>query len=91
MTEADTIAALARAIAANLPPQIPIDVALWNAADCAAYLRTSESSFYSRVACLPGFPQPIRLPRPDGRKGHPRWKAREVIEWAERHQERRAA
>jgi len=83
--------ALARAIAANMPPAIPIDVALWSAADCAAYLRTSESSFQSRVAYLPGFPQAIRLPRPDGRRSHPRWKACEVIAWTERYQDRRAA
>lgn len=89
--DTDLIDKLARAIAANLPAHIPIDVALWSAADCAAYLRISESSFYQRVAPLPGFPQAIRIPRADGHKGHPRWKAREVIEWAEQYQERRAA
>lgn len=87
----ELIVAIARAVAANMPPQIPIDVALWSVADCAAYLRISESSFYQRVACMPGFPQAIRIPRLDGSRGHPRWKAREVIEWAEGHQERRAA
>lgn len=87
----DDILTLARAIAAHMPPTIPVDVALWSTADCAAYLRISESSFQQRVACLPGFPQAIRLPRATGHTGHPRWKAREVIEWAEGYQERRVA
>lgn len=89
--ESDLIDKLARAIAANMPAAIPIDVALWSSEDCAAYLRISKSSFSQRIACLPGFPQAIRLPRADGRATHPRWKALEVIEWAEKYQERRAA
>jgi hypothetical protein len=38
----NTIEQLARAIVARLPAPIPVDVALWSAADCAAYLRISE-------------------------------------------------
>ena len=91
MTDTDMIDKLARAVAAHMPPAIPIEIALWSSADCAAYLRISDTNFGQRVACLPGFPQAIRLPRATGHTGHPRWNAREVVEWAERYQEKRAA
>lgn len=71
--------------------QVPIDYRLWTVKQIANYMRRSEKVTGERMVYLPGFPKPIRLPTKDGSKGHPLWKAREVIEWVERHQERKAA
>lgn len=73
-------------------PPIPIDVALWSVAEIAAYLCVSDTQVRERYACRPDFPRAIRLPvTGSSGRGHPRWKASEVIEWAERHQERKKA
>ena len=82
---------IADAVAARIQPRVPIEHALWSVLDCAAYMRISESAFRQRIACLPGFPQSIRIPRADGHIGHPRWKAIEVIHWTEAHKEKRSA
>jgi predicted DNA-binding transcriptional regulator AlpA len=73
-------------------PSIPLDVALWSAAEVAAYLCVSVAQVRERYACRPDFPRPIRLPvTGSSGQGHPRWKASEVIEWAENYQEKRRA
>lgn len=81
---------IASAVAARIP-RVPLDVALWGADEIADYLAVSRRQAAEKVVMLPGFPQPIRLPVLRGGKGHPRWKAAEVIAWAESHQEKRAA
>lgn len=73
-------------------PAIPLDIALWDASEGAAYLRVSESQYKERYACRPDFPRAIRLPVEGSTgRGHPKWKALEVIEWAQRWQERKRA
>ncbi|MEW6314613.1 MAG: hypothetical protein AB1513_11340 [Pseudomonadota bacterium] len=62
---------LAAAVADRVAPAIPIQIALWDSKDCAAYLRCSVSHFMQRIAALPGFPQSIRLPA-SGAAGRPR-------------------
>lgn len=91
MTEPDLIDKLARAVAAHLPAQIPVDVALWDSSDCASFMRVSCGHFMQYIAPQPKFPQALRFPKLDGKTGQPRWKAKEVIEWADSHQEKRAA
>ena len=71
-------------------PLIPVDVDLWDSETIAAYLKCSASHVMQRYAPLPNFPQTIRLPT-GGSRGTPRWKASEVIEWAEKYKEKRAA
>lgn len=68
---------------------IPLDKRLWNADDCAAYLRETTKQFLERIACLPQFPKRISYPTASGSRSRPKWKAIEVIDWAEKHQERR--
>ncbi len=77
----------------RLSPRIPVVVDLWSVREIAAYLKRSPSVVRERISALPGFPQAIRLPVPGGRtgRGNPLWKAREVIAWAEKHQEHRVA
>ena len=70
---------------------ISIEHDLWDAAMIAAYLKVGKPQVLARYAPLPGFPQAIRLPVAGGGKGQPRWKAKEIIAWAEKHQEKRAA
>jgi len=69
---------LAAALAAQLPPPIPIEFNLWNVATIARLLKRNESQVRNRIVCLPEFPKAIRLPVPTG----PRlYRAAEVLAW----------
>lgn len=61
--------------------------ALWDAADCAAYLRCQPRQVTERYATLEDFPKAIRLPSRTG-KGHPKWRAEEVRDWVRKYQRR---
>ncbi len=53
-----------------------------------AFLKRSEAVVRERITALPGFPQAIRLPVAGSKgRGQPLWKAKEMIAWAEKHQE----
>jgi hypothetical protein len=82
---------LARAVAAHLPAQMPVDIALWDGDYIAALMQMKPKYFKEQVATAPGFPQAIRVPLASGGRSSPRWKAEEVIEWMGKNQERRAA
>lgn len=70
---------------------IPPERDLWDAETIAAYLKVSARQVAERYACRPDFPRPILLPSESGSRNHRRWKAKEVMEWAESLQERRRA
>jgi hypothetical protein len=72
-------------------PIVPAGSELWTADDIAEYLRMNSRQVKERVVPVPGFPQAIWIPSTTGRRGQPRWKRSEVIDWAERHQDRRVA
>lgn len=74
---------LAAAVAARIMPPVPIDVDLWGAAEIARYLKCARNKVAQRFCSLPDFPRPIRLPNAEGGRAHPRWRARDVIAWAE--------
>lgn len=84
----DLIEQLAAALADRIRPEVPLSVDLWDAKLVAAYLKVSPKHVLERYSPRPDFPRAIRLPAASG-KGHPRWKALEVIEWAEKHQDRK--
>lgn len=65
----------------------PQEERLWTSAEVAAYLRYSVKNFTDRIMTLPNFPVPVRLPRPTGGKGHPRWKPEDIKNWIEQHRE----
>lgn len=91
MTDRDLIDQLAAAVAARVQPRVPLDVALWSVEDVANYLNSTPKSVCNNIMPVPGFPAAIRLPTKTGGRGHPMFKAAEVIAWAESYQERRVA
>ena len=68
-------------------PPIDLAVTLWNTTDVAEYLKVSYRYASEYVVTHHTFPNALRLPNKNGRKGHPRWYASEVVEWAARYQE----
>lgn len=59
---------------------VPVDKRLWTAEACAQYLGYSRSHFLQHIACRPDFPRSRHVGKGDGGR---RWKAAEVIEWAD--------
>lgn len=59
------------------------DKEIWDAQDCADYLKCTRKHFSDRISNNHGFPQPLRMPSPEGKNPHRRWYAKEVIQWAE--------
>lgn len=61
---------------------IPLEAQYWSVKEIAEVLKVSASQVYQRIVCQPTFPKARRIPTTEGR-GHPRWKAVEVLEWIE--------
>ncbi|MDI3260276.1 MAG: hypothetical protein QJR02_11330 [Sinobacteraceae bacterium] len=80
---------LAQEIAARLPRTVSPEIELWDASMVATYLGVTPARVREHYSTLPGFPVAIRLPATGSKPGHPRWKAAEIIDWAERRRERR--
>lgn len=69
-----------------MPKQVkllPIEIQLWTTQDIGSYLKIDPNKVVQRYASLPDFPKRIEIPTAEGRVTHPRWKAVEVIRWAE--------
>lgn len=60
------------------PDSVPFNVRLWTISDIAQFVRCSRDTV-TRLKSKPGFPKAIRIGR-----GHPRWKAVDVVRWADR-------
>lgn len=95
-TDIETLAnKVAEALLDRVRPTIPISIDLWDAKMIAAYLKRSERTVAERIAKLPTFPGPVRLPAV-GEKKRPEsearsrllWRAKDVIEWAEQYRDR---
>lgn len=83
----DLIDQLAEALAKRVHAHpVPLDVALWNAAEVGAYLGLSPRTVAEKVSVQPGFPRAI-IPGIGKQKPERRWKAVEVIAWAESRRE----
>jgi len=61
---------------------LPLEAQYWTVEDIAEALKVSKSQVYQRIAPQPSFPAARRIPTVSGR-GHPRWKATEVLAWIE--------
>lgn len=77
---AEQVQDLAREIAARMAPD-----ALLDAEDVAAILKCSARYVTEQYTLSPGFPKPLRLTGPDGRRSKPRWKRSEVMAWVDSH------
>lgn len=84
--DSDLIARLATKLAKQLKPALPIEIDLWDIATIAMFLKRSESVVRERIACLPDFPKAIRLPSTGSVRGQALYRAKEVIQWASRYQ-----
>lgn len=90
LSEGELLDKLASALAKHFKPvfAVPVDIDLWDVSMVAAFLKRDASVVRERITCLPDFPKAIRLPAKQGR-GHPLYKASEVIQWAETYREKR--
>lgn len=79
MSEKEILAAILQKLSEKT---IPIEFDLWDASHIAAYLKRSHSTVRDKILPLPSFPKPIRIQTANG-TGHPLYKAREVVRWAE--------
>ncbi len=61
--------------------QLNLDVTLWNTSDVAQYIGVSYKYASEYMVTHHEFPLPVRLPTRNGKIGHPRWYAGEVIKW----------
>lgn len=82
--DGDLIERLAAAISRHVQPRIPISHDLWSAKEVAAYLKITPEYFLTIEPKLKDFPCQIRLAM-GTRRGHPLYKAAEVIRWAMAH------
>lgn len=67
-----------------------LEYELWDARECGDYLRVAPRTVTEHYALLPEFPRAIRLPS-KGKRGSPRWRAAEVVEWTEGLRDRKRA
>jgi hypothetical protein len=79
MSEKEILAAILQKLSEK---SIPVEVDLWDTEHIAAYLKYSHSTVRDKILPLPSFPKPICIRTSNG-SGLPRYKAREVIKWAE--------
>lgn len=75
---------LADAILRKVHAQPAPNKKIWDATDCALYLRVSTRHFAERISNHHTFPEPLKLPSATGKNAHRRWKATEVMQWLER-------
>lgn len=80
--DAETIDQLAIIISSKIQPVYPVDIDIWSAREVAGFLKVSSQQVLKKYACLPGFPKTIRLPSTGVGNSHPRWRAKEVVNWA---------
>jgi hypothetical protein len=88
MSEQEMIQQVAAALAAQLQPPVPVQIDLWDVATIARVLKRSEDQVRNRLICLPDFPKAIRLPVAGGGRGHPLYRATEVLAWTQKYQDR---
>ena len=88
MPDDEFIQKLAAALAAQLQPPVPVSIDLWDVATIARVLKRSETQVRNRMICLPDFPKAIRLPAAGGGRAQPLYRAREVLEWIGKDQDK---
>lgn len=79
---------IAAVINTKTAPQIKIELTLWNTSDVADYLGVTYKYASEYIVTHHTFPSAMRIPTKNGKKGHPRWYAGEVIQWVSSFQEK---
>ena len=74
-------------LSSNIKSSVEPENLLWDIKEISEYIRVSYKYTSEYIVSHHRFPRPIRLPTKDGRKGHPRWYAKEVMEWVQEHRE----
>ena len=62
---------------------VPFEHVLWTVEEVANYFQISPKNIAQRLTSQPSFPRPLVIPRADGGNLHPRWRAKDVVSWAE--------
>jgi excisionase family DNA binding protein len=83
MSEVELLEKLADPINRLTKPAIPLSIDLWDIATISRYLKRDTQVVRERIAVVPSFPRPIRLPAKKG-LAHPLFKAAEIIAWPSR-------
>lgn len=84
----DLINRLAAAVAERIRPSIPIEYDMWDIATIAQCLKLSEAQVRERLAPQPDFPKAVRLPTSTGGRGHARYRAKDVLSWMMKYQDK---
>lgn len=71
----------------NATSTLGIDCILWNNTEVAKYIGVTYKYANEYIVTHHSFPDAIRLPTKNNSVGHPRWYAKEVIEWVSRNRE----
>ena len=72
----------------NAVPPLDIEFTLWDNTEVARYIGVSYKYANEYIVTHHTFPDAIRLPTKNGRSGHPRWYAKEIIQWVSKNRER---
>lgn len=78
---------IAAVLDTKLTPKLRTDSVLWNTAEIANYLGVTYKYTSEYIITHHTFPCAMRVPTKNGKKGHPRWYAGEVIAWVAKHRE----
>lgn len=65
----------------KLAPKVGFDKVLWDTSQIAEYISVSYKYASEYVVTHHTFPLAIRIHNKSGKSGHPRWYAKEVIDW----------
>lgn len=77
---AEKLEALINLLAA---PKVPAHKELWDASQCASYLRITKEKFLRSIACLNTFPKARNIDPNTFNATNKRWLAGEVMAWVE--------
>jgi len=78
---------IAAVLDSKISPKVPFNISLWNTSEIAEYIGVTYKYASEYIVTHHTFPKAMRVPTKNGKTGHPRWYAGEVIEWVETYKE----
>ena len=67
--------------------QLQLKHTLWNCTQVAEHIGVTYKYANEYIVSHHSFPVAVRLPTKNGKQGHPRWYAQEVIDWVAKNRE----